>query len=182
MLRHPAAFAPDPGTVAAAVRRRPSGRRAARAALALAAALLLATACAPSPQPEPAPASPTAGAPTATEPEPAGPALSPDGSAADNLPLFTAVAQTVWASPQSAEGRAYIDALVAAGFDKAAMQVTEDTSTIGNAAESLQFAVQWGEDCLLGQAGPVTGTVVTSVAPALAGGGCLLGETRPIDW
>lgn len=135
------------------------------------------------PVPEPAPTTAVEPAPTASaSAEPAGPVLLPDGSAEDNLPLFTAVAQTVWESPQNAEGRAYVDALVAAGFDKGAMQVTEDMSTIGNAAETLEFSVQWGEECLLGQVGPVTGALVTSVAPALAGGGCLLGDTRPIDW
>ena len=46
--------------------------------------------------------------------------------------------------PSSVAGRAYIDALVAAGFDKAAMQVTPDQTTVGNPAESIQFSVRWG--------------------------------------
>jgi len=156
-------------------------RRSMRATLSLTAAVLLATGCAPSPQPEPAPTQ-SAATPTGTATDPTGPVLVPDGSAEDNLLLFTTVAQSVWESPQNAQGRAYVDALVAAGYDKGAMQVTQDASTIGSAAETLQFSVQWGEDCLLGQVGPVTGALVTAVAPALAGGGCLLGETRPIDW
>ena len=65
-----------------------------------------------------------AAAPTQTAP--AGPVLVPEGTAEDNLPLFTEVTAAVWASPDSASGRAYIDALAAAGFDKSAMQVTED--------------------------------------------------------
>ncbi|MGA7149104.1 MAG: hypothetical protein WBX17_11525 [Microbacterium sp.] len=105
-----------------------------------------------------------------------------DGTAAENLPVFTAVTAAVWASPDRAAGRAYIDALVAAGFDKAAMQVTNDTSTIGNPAESIQFSVRWGEECLIGQVGPATGDPVTTVVPVLAEGTCLIGQTRPITW
>lgn len=108
--------------------------------------------------------------------------LIPDGSADDNLPYFAAVIASVWDSPAQVQGRAYIDALVAAGFDKSAMQVTNDQSTVGNAAESIQFSVQWGEECLVGQVGPATGAPVSTVVPALSGGGCLIGRTRPIDW
>ncbi|MET0735782.1 MAG: hypothetical protein ABWY55_09090 [Microbacterium sp.] len=110
------------------------------------------------------------------------PALVPDGSAEENLAFFSSIVSTVWASPAQAQGRAYIDALVAAGFDKAAMQVTNDTSTVGNAAESIQFSVLWDDECLVGQVGPSTGAPVAVVVPALAEGTCLIGETRPIDW
>lgn len=106
----------------------------------------------------------------------------PDGSAEDNLPLFSAVTAGVWATPENVTGRAYVDALVAAGFDKAAMQVTSDQTTVGNPAESIQFSVHWQQDCLIGQVGPATGAPVTVVVPALTGGACLVGSTRPIDW
>jgi hypothetical protein len=92
------------------------------------------------------------------------------------------VTAAVWATDRRGQGRAYIDALVAAGFDKAAMQVTSDASTVGNAAESIQFSVLWKDECLLGQVGPATGEPVTIVARSLAGGACLVGNTRPIDW
>jgi Domain of unknown function (DUF6993) len=114
-------------------------------------------------------------------PDPA-PTLHPRGTAEDNLPLFTAVVDQVWASPDRVSGRAYVDALVAAGFDKSAMQVTRDQTTVGNPAESIQFSVRWGDQCLLGQVGPATGEAVTIVAPSLDEGLCLVGETRPIDW
>lgn len=107
----------------------------------------------------------------------------PDGSAADNLPLFTSVVADVWSSDARVSGRAYIDALVEAGFDREAMQVTPDTTTVGNPVESLQFSVRWGADeCLVGQVGPSTGAPVTVVLPQLAEGRCLVGATRPIDW
>jgi hypothetical protein len=120
--------------------------------------------------------------PSATAETPAAPALVPAGTATDNLPYFTTIVQSVWAGPGQVQGRAYIDALVAGGFDKAAMQVTEDQSTVGNAAESIQFSVRWGQDCLLGQVGPATGNPVTVVQPALQDGSCLIGTTRVIDW
>lgn len=109
--------------------------------------------------------------------------LVPDGTAEDNLPVFTATAEGVWATDQRGAGRAYIDALIGAGFDRESMQVTQDQTTVGNPAESLQFSVRWGNDeCLVGQVGPSTGQVVTAVLPQLAEGRCLVGTTRPIDW
>lgn len=158
------------------------------AALAVLFAGLALAGCTPPPTPEPS-GDPTGsgssvgapgGSPTSTAaPEPT---LVADGTAADNLPLFTAVTASVWASEDRAAGRAYVDALVEAGFDKAAMQVTRDLSTVGNPAESIQFSVRWGEECLIGQVGPATGDPVTVVVPVLAEGTCLVGETRPIDW
>ena len=138
------------------------------AVVALAAALL--AGCTPSAPPDPtqtASRSPSASSSPTPTPTPT-PTLDPEGSAADNLPLFTAVTAAVWDSGNGASGRAYIDALVAAGFDKAAMEVTADATTIGNPAESIQFAVLWGEECLVGQVGPATGVPVTVVVPALA--------------
>lgn len=137
------------------------------------------SACAPeAPTPSPTPTTSATGTP-----EPQGPRFVPDGTAEENLPIFTAVTEQVWASEQRAQGRAYIDALVAAGFDRTTMEVTQDLSTVGNPAESLQFSVRWGEDlCLIGQVGPSTGDPVTAVMDQLAEGRCLVGNTRPIDW
>ena len=136
-------------------------------------------------------ASPTASSavtPTATaspSPSPsvaAEPVLVPDGTAQDNLPVFSAVVAAVWATPQQVIGQAYVDSLVAAGFDKAAMQLTPDQSTVGNAAESIQFSVRWGDECLVGQVGPATGAPVTVVVPVIEEDTCLVGTTRAIDW
>ena len=140
--------------------------------------------------PGPGPSSPSssitsepAQAPTGPDSVPtAAPILQSDGSAADNLPSFAAVTNQVWSSDRRGEGRAYVDALVAAGFDKAAMQVTRDESTVGNPAESIQFSVLWKGECLIGQVGPATGDPVAVVARPLEGGSCLVGNTRPIDW
>lgn len=124
---------------------------------------------------------PTAIATASTTPNT--PVMVADGTAVDNLPLFTTVTAHVWASDDRAEGRAYIDALVAAGFAKDRMQVTADRTTVGNPVESLQFSVAWGDqECLVGQVGPSTGEPVTVVVPQLAQGRCLVGTTHPIDW
>ena len=132
--------------------------------------------------PEPA-ATPTPTATESTPPDEAGPVIVPDGTAEDNLPLFEAVTAQVWAASGSDSGRAYVDALTAAGFDKSMMQVTHDLSTVGHPAESLQFSVRWGDaECLVGQVGPSTGDPVTAVMDQLAEGRCLIGSTRPIDW
>jgi hypothetical protein len=113
---------------------------------------------------------------------PSTPELHPEGTATDNLPYFAGIVNAVWAGSDRASGRAYIDALVAAGFDKAAMQVTNDESTVGNPAESIQFSVLWAGECLVGQVGPATGDPVAVVLPTVGDGACLIGETRPIDW
>ena len=104
--------------------RRPDSS-ASRAAIATGVATTLAlllTSCGapatPTPKPTDAGVSPSPSA------SPSGPAYVPDGTADDNLPLFAAVTAAVWASDQKVSGRAYIDALIAAGFDRAAMQLS----------------------------------------------------------
>ncbi|UGB33958.1 hypothetical protein LQ938_08615 [Microbacterium sp. cx-55] len=135
----------------------------------------------PAPSLSPSPTVVVSDTPSAT-PTPTGPALVPEGSADDNLPYFAELVAQVWNGGDRVSGRAYVDALVAAGFDKSAMQVTADQSTVGNPAESIQFSVRWGQECLIGQVGPATGNPVSIVAEGLPDGGCLLGRTRTIDW
>ncbi|MCU1474873.1 hypothetical protein [Amnibacterium sp.] len=79
------------------------------------------------------------------------------------------------------DGRTFIDALVAAGFRRTAMEVTEDRTTIGLAAPSVQFSVLWRGACLLGQYGPESGGYHAMAASPVAGK-CLIGKTRRIDW
>jgi hypothetical protein len=134
--------------------------------------------CTGGPSPDPSTSAPS---PTPT-PTPTPIVFVPDGTAEENLPWFTSIVDQVWAGPDQVHGRAYVDALVAGGFDKAAMQVTADESTVGNPAESIQFSVVWAGECLVGQVGPATGNPVTAVLPVLGTGGCMLGQTRPIDW
>lgn len=126
---------------------------------------------------------PTA-APTATVPEtPATPdalALQPDGTAEDNLEYFTSVVTGFLAASPDANGRDIIDHLVAAGFTKADMELTADTTAVGLEADNIQFSVRMNGSCLIGQNGNVG--VHTVTAPLLATGTCLVGNTRAIDW
>jgi hypothetical protein len=141
------------------------------------------TGSSPTPAPITATTAPAAtAAPTSAPTSAPAPTLAPAGSASDNLPYFAQVVATVAAGSTPVSGRAYIDALVQAGFDKAAMQVTQDESTIGNPAESIEFSVRWGDQCLVGQVGPSIGSPVSTVLPGLSSGDCLIGQTRPIDW
>jgi hypothetical protein len=119
---------------------------------------------------------------TPTAPTPAPIALVPGGTAQENLPFFDKVNQATLAANPNAQGRDFIDALVAAGFTKADMQVTVDTTTIGLKANSIQFSVRMGDTCLIGQNGADASGYSSLVAPALSTGACLIGDTRPIDW
>jgi hypothetical protein len=107
------------------------------------------------------------------------PELVPEGNADDNLPYFDFV-NAAFLADGNPGGRAIIDNLVAAGFDKGAMEVTADRTPLGSDVDSLQFSVLIGDGCLLGQAG--AGGYTSSVAPALESGTCLVGKTRAIDW
>jgi hypothetical protein len=110
------------------------------------------------------------------------PTLKPALSASENLAYFDSVATGVLAANPSAEGRAFIDALAAAGFDKTAMEVTFDSTAADLAADSIQFAVRFNGECLVGQTGPASGGYHSVAAALLGTGRCLVGATRQIDW
>ena len=139
--------------------------------------------CAPAGDPAPtasataSAATPAASSPVAS-PTPTATASGADGRLAD----FRATVQSVWDDSRSVAGRDYVDALIAAGFAKADMQVTFDETSVGDPADSIQFAVRVADDCLIGQVGPSVSRPTALVMPGLSDGTCLLGETRPIDW
>lgn len=140
------------------------------------ATVLLVSACSQTP-PAPSP-TPTV---SPTETAPAAPALVPGGTAAENRPFFDAVNTATLAANSAADGRAFIDGLVAAGFTKTDMEVTPDTTSIDLAADSIQFSVRIGDHCLIGQNGANMG-YHSELASVLDTGRCLIGTTRPIDW
>lgn len=122
---------------------------------------------------------PEASASATSKPE-RDPELLPGGSALANRDYFDFVNERLLEQTPDARGTAIIDNLVAAGFEKAAMQVTPDATPGGLAVDSIEFSVLAGEDCLIGQ---VRGADYTStIAPALSNGACLVGKTRTIDW
>ncbi|MDO9395508.1 MAG: hypothetical protein Q7T71_03065, partial [Herbiconiux sp.] len=106
--------------------------------------------------------------------------LLPEGTAADNKPFFDEVNRALVAANPAAGGQDITSNLRDKGFDIAAMQVTPDITTVGVAADSIQFSVKWGEECLIGQYGQ--GVYSSIVAPVLGTGTCLVGQTRTIDW
>jgi len=140
-----------------------------------------------------APAAPSAPTPTATAAEdarePAGepaapvetePGLVPDGDADDNLPYFNLVNARLLGSDPTPGGRPIVDNLVAAGFDRANMQVTPDATAIGGEVDSVQFSVRFGDRCLIGQSGDSGYAGIEG--PVVADSICLAGATRSIDW
>ncbi len=151
---------------------------------ALALALALSACSSPSPTtPTPTASTPVdSPTPTPTSSVPTGPVLVPNGTASQNLLFFDKVNQSTIAAKPGAQGRDFIDALVAAGFPKSDMQLTADTTTIGLKANSIQFSVQLGATCLIGQYGADAGGYQSTTSATLATGGCLIGQTRPIDW
>jgi hypothetical protein len=140
------------------------------------------TGCTASPSPtatlEPRP-TPTA---TAAPPQAVVSTLRPELSAGENLAFFDSVNLGIVAANPEAGGRDFIDALISAGFDTSQMEVTADRTTVDLQADSVQFAVLFQGECLVGQYGPASGGYHSAVRPALGTGGCLVGQTRPIDW
>jgi len=128
----------------------------------------------PQPGPTAAPAPPTSSPTASPQPEPSAGPLSEERAQFD-----AALAAVLEANPDP-DGRSVVDALVAAGFDKAAMEVTPDSTALGLDADSIQFSVRIDESCIVGQSGNVGYHSV--VLPVLATGRCLVGKTRTIDW
>lgn len=105
----------------------------------------------------------------------------PDLSAAGQRELFDVTNNSTAARlGPAAKGRDFIDALVAAGFDKGAMQLTPDKTAINLNADNIQFSVQIDDECLVGQYGNIG--YASAILPAVSTSGCLIGNTRPIDW
>ena len=170
-----------------AVRRRGRFRRLTAAAVGAVMLLGVAlTGCAVGPAEPAAPVTATSAAASPSEklsatPDP-DPALSPDGSASENLAYFNSLATAVTKANPAADGRAYIDALVVGGFDRTAMEVTFDRTQAGLVADAVQFSVRFAGECLIGQIGPASDGFRSMVAPILSTGLCLVGSTRQIDW
>lgn len=128
---------------------------------------------------------PTTAPTTQTQaPEQPAPELIPGGSAEQNLPFFEHVLRGFGEGAEPVEGRPIVDALVAAGFDRDAMQVSFDRTQTNLVADNIFVSVRIGAECLIGQV--VTGdrSSVAVVEPAVGPDGsiCLIGSTRPIDW
>ena len=130
--------------------------------------------------PTPAAVTPTptvSAAPSAVAVPPS--AVQPELGAAANLAFFNRVAAAV---DPATGGRGVVDALVAAGFDKATIEVGFDKTSVDLDADSVQFSVRFPDGCLIGQNGPKSGGYHSLVSPVISTGRCLIGATRQIDW
>jgi len=157
--------------------------RAAVAAAAGAAGLVLmlalaACTAAPDPGPTARPTSTPSGTATPT-PEP-DPVLVPTGDAEANLPYFDLVNKRLLDTVPTPNGQQLVENLVAAGFAKADMEVTPDTTVGSEAASTIQFSVRANGSCLIGQTGAAGYNALA--APLLGTGKCLVGKTRAIDF
>ena len=131
------------------------------------------------PTPGPTDAQSSAPAPSGSPSPSSSPTPQPTGAAAEQE-RFDAAMADVLATNADPDGRTVIDTLVAAGFDKAAMELTPDTTAIGLDADSIQFSVRIGEECIVGQSGNVG--YHSAVLPVLSTNTCLAGKTRAINW
>lgn len=104
----------------------------------------------------------------------------PGGTALANKDYFDYVNREHFDRHSDSDARSIIDMLVSAGFDKADMQITKDTTPTGRKPEAIEFSVRTPHDCLIGQWGKNTYT--SHIVPVLANGDCLIGDTKPIDW
>jgi hypothetical protein len=144
--------------------------------IAVAVLALSLTGCVDAPEPTPTPTTTsTAGAGPEPDPE-----IDLEGSASDNRPFFNMVNRALIEEGGKLNGRAFIDNLIAAGYPKEALEVTNDRTAINIAADNIQFSVRLNGTCLIGQYGNVG--YHSTTATLLNSGTCLVGNTRPIDW
>lgn len=149
--------------------------------LALVVSAVLLAGCVPrSPDPSHTPVATAVAEPSVSPSATPVPVFVAGGTAQANKSYFDSINSALIAADNSVTGKAIIDSLVAAGFDKASMQLTPDKTSINANADSVLFSVKIGDSCLLGQHSGAE--YVSSVQKALQSGACLVGQTRPIDW
>ena len=162
------------------IRRSRASAPVAAAALLAAAALVALAGCTSAPDVEPT-AKPSASASASPTPTAApDPVLIPTGDATANLPFFDFVNRNLLATVPTPNGQQIVENLVGAGFAKADMEITPDTTVGKEAAGSIQFSVRVNGSCLVGQTGEAGYNAVAG--PLLGTGKCLVGTTRTIDF
>ena len=127
-------------------------------------------------------ATPTATAtptPTPTPTPTADPVLVPGGTAGQNRPYFEFVIFRLLEASSQPTSLEIVDALVVAGFPRESLQVTADTTRVGDPADSILFSVLIDGQCLLGQI--AKGSFEAELADVLGSGRCLVGRTVSLD-
>jgi hypothetical protein len=138
---------------------------------------LLVAGCAPIEE-QPSPTISTTPTPTVT-PEP-DPELVEGGTAGQNRPFFEFVLTGMLERNPEPTSQTVVNSLVSSGFDKTAMQVTADTTPVGERADSILVSVLIDGQCLIGQV--IDAELSTELADVLGTGRCLIGDTLSIDW
>lgn len=134
--------------------------------------------CAESPE-MPRPTPPASQEPTPTPTASEDPERVVGGTAGQNRPYVEFVMdRLITISPQMTS-REIADTLVAAGFDRSTLQVTEHATRVGSRADSILFSILIDGQCLLGQV--ADGAVTTSIGDVLGTGKCLVGRTASLD-
>ena len=153
--------------------------RGGAAAVATAALLMVAlSACTAPPAAAPTPSGSASASPTPTaEPDPV---LDPAGDSEANLDYFDFVNRRLLETEPTPSGQQIVESLVAAGFAKADMEITPDTTVGSEAADAIQFSVRINGSCLVGQTGAAGYNAIAE--PLLGTGKCLIGKTRAIDF
>lgn len=129
------------------------------------------------PQPVPTPTRTATATPTPT-PTP-DPQFVEGGSASQNLPFFEFIIRGLLersARPDSATIR---DSLAISGFDLATIEITPDTTRVGQLTDSILVGIPIKGQCLLGQV--INGELVSQLADVLGTGRCLVGLTASLD-
>ena len=150
-------------------------RAAFACALAVASVVLLAGCTTPSPEPSHSASSPASQRPSSTPTPDPEPVL--DGTAEQNQEFFDFVNEELIESGTTLNGAAFIGNLEAHGYQRAAMEVTPDTTAIGVAADNIVFSIRFADSCLLGQWGNIGYTSLVTDIPST--GRCIIGTPRP---
>jgi hypothetical protein len=154
-------------------------RRAALAAAAVAVSLVLVGCVTPAEMPRPTTSASRSASSTPTPTPTIVPERVEGGTAGQNRPYVEYVmGRLISVSPQMTSLE-IADTLVAAGFDRAALQVTDHATRVGSRADSILFSILIEGECLLGQV--ADGAVATSLGEVLGTGRCLVGRTVSLD-
>lgn len=129
----------------------------------------------------PTPETPPRETPAAPE---VAPEFVPEGSAEENLPIFTETLRQYSEGDTAIEGQPIVDAIANVGFNRDDMQVSFDRTKTDLVADHIFVSVRVDQECLIGQVVTDDRSFVTEVMPAVGPEEniCLIGETRAIDW
>ncbi|MEQ1736089.1 MAG: hypothetical protein ABL886_06785 [Rhodoglobus sp.] len=139
------------------------------------------SACGGAPMPVPT-YTPTSTASPTPSPTPSAkpPVFHPTGTAAANQQYFDYV-NLKWATAYGmSDNHNIVNNLANAGFTKADMEVTDDTTALNIPVDAIQVAVRIQGECLIGHFSAAGYTGI--LAPVLGTGTCLVGKTIVIDW